>query len=99
MRVLGFILVVIALSGGSSMAAQKKTMAGPAALPPDVVDFVGRTAGCRNVASVRDFDPLVQPQAVEAEMTRMRCTDLPADKTRLAQKYAGNPAILEALDP
>jgi hypothetical protein len=99
MRALGFIVLVIALSGGPSLAAQKKTASGSAALPPDVVDFVDRAVGCRNVASVRGFDPSVQPQSVEAEMARMRCADLSAVKTRLAQKYAGNPALLEALDP
>jgi hypothetical protein len=69
------------------------------ALPAEVVDFVLRSVGCRNVASAPHFDSAVRPESVDAELARMRCAELPAEKTRLVQKYRQHPDILQALDP
>jgi hypothetical protein len=87
----------LAMLAGSALDAHAQ--ANPADLPADVTAFVSRRSGCME-CSQKAFGPEGKTQIdnIMRTMESLKCGEIAIDEKELRQKFAGNPAILQALD-
>ena len=76
--------------------------AGAASTPPPIPDdaqrVVERMTACAHFAGEINGDRSERDKEVMATMTGLQCHTLERDVSAIRKKYAGTPAVLEALD-
>jgi hypothetical protein len=67
-----------------------------AALPDDVIAFIGRRASCEDWIERAKADPAISAQ-LAATLSPLRCADIPQEETALRERYRGNEPVIGAL--
>jgi hypothetical protein len=68
------------------------------ALPGDAKQVVDRLAACSHFAGEINGDRSARDKEVMAAMGRLRCQAIDSDVAATRKRYAGNPAVIQALD-
>ena len=92
--------VLVALTGGPVIAAPPRLdplCRLEVGKPTDAVDFMRRYPMCAHFGGEEPYDA-ERRREIDTAVRELRCDRLDRDEARLRKRYAGSPAILDAID-